>query len=245
MSLEKVLFSFGTREYYASLNALSLSAKNIGKVDKVLLFRERDIPKTFYEEQALHFQHKRGFGYWVWKPYFITKLLGESDKDAIFIYSDAGNEVISDLSELYKICQGDKKGVVLFDNRDTLSGDYVWKNYKWTKSDCFNLMGLTEDKYINGNQVNAAYILFRKTEFSTEFFNEYLEYAKNFNIISDANNITPDFNNRFFEHRHDQSILSLLSIKHNITILKDPSQTGESQKFDHDRRKYLRRIRWN
>lgn len=237
--MTKILYTFGTlRRFSSFLIALESSAKEKANVDKILLFNENDIDAKFYGENATIFSCPRGYGYWIWKSYFIKKLLEMAQEDDIFFYIDASNEIIKDLTPLYDLCRNDEKGIILFDNRDGESTGNPWKNNLWTKSDCFNLMGLKDPKFIFGNQINASYILYRKTKFSEEFFNIYANYCKNINIISDLPNITENFNTDFVDHRHDQSILSLLSIDREITIVRDPSQFGSDPYFSHNRGKY-------
>lgn len=245
--MKKILFSFGDWRYYPTLDFFKKRAEDISNVDKILIFKESDIDSNFYKKNIKHFNDKRGFGYWVWKSYFINKLINEANDDDIFMYVDAGNEVIGDLSTLFDICAKDKKGIILFDNSDNNPNGQIWKNNLWTKSDTFNLMNLKTNEYIYGNQINASYIVFRKTRYSARFFKYFQKLCENYNIISDAPNITENFNKEFFDHRHDQSILSLLSIRYKITIERDPSETGNirilnspkyPQLFRHFRRKY-------
>jgi hypothetical protein len=245
--MKKVLFSFGNWRYYPTLEMLKQTALQNGNVDEVHALKEPDIEPNFYKKNVNHFNDKRGFGYWIWKSYFIKKFLDKAKDGDVFMYVDSGNEVMSDLTPLYDICLNDSKGVILFENTDGEPNGNVWTNNLWTKSDCFNLMGLKTHEYVYGRQVNASYIVFKKTEFSQKFFDCYLEVCQNYNIISDAPNVTENFNKDFIDHRHDQSILSLLSIRYKINIFRDPSQWGNNrslsnsnykQMFFHHRRKY-------
>ena len=247
---KKIFFSFGNWPYYKSLQKLKDSVEKKGRIDSIFLFKDSDIEADFYKEHIKLFCDGRGFGYWVWKPYFIKKFFDDSNikDDSVFLYVDAGNEVLDDLTPLYDICYNDKKGVVLFENTQTLHNNLgVWKNNLFTKSDCFNLTGLKTQECVYGDHVNAAYILFKKTDFSLMFFNKFFEFCKNYNIVSDASNITENFNKDFKEHKHDQSILSLLSNYYKITVIRSPSQYGNhrikesdgyNQLFDHHRLKY-------
>lgn len=245
--MKKILFSFGDWRYYPTLDFLKESAQKNAGVDEILVFKESDIESSFYKKNIKHFNDKRGFGYWIWKSYFFNKLLAKAKKDDVFLYVDAGNEIINKLDPLFEICQKDSKGITLFDNSDNNPRGEVWKNNLWTKSDTFNLMGLRSEKYIYGNQINASYIVFRKTKYSIKFFEYFQILSENYNIISDAPNITENFNKDFLDHRHDQSILSLLSIRYRFKIERDPSETGNirmlsnakyPQLFRHFRRKY-------
>ena len=240
--MRKNIFSFGTWQYYEALEHLGTSVLSTNDLITVDKFTEVSIPTWFYKKHADHFKCKRGFGYWIWKSFFINREL-----DDVFIYADSGNLVTGDLTPIFEICKNDPKGIVLFDNSDGSPDNSVWKNNMWTKGDCFDLMGLTDSKYVYGNQVNASYIAFRKTDFSVKFFDAYAKCCENINIISDLPNICSGNHPEFRDHRHDQSILSLLAIKYNINIQRDPSQWGNSrltpespygQVFDHHRRRF-------
>jgi hypothetical protein len=244
--MRTTLFSFGTWQYYLTLDKLGESA--LGKVDRILLYKESDIETGFYVRHRAHFRDQRGFGYWIWKPYFINRLLARAEDEDVFAYVDAGNLVRNGLHTLFELCHSDRRGLLLFDNRESTPKGGVWKNARWTKSDCFNLMNLNSPEYVQGNQVNASYIVFRRTDFTVGFFDLFMKACQNYNIISDAPNVTEDFNTRFKDHRHDQSVLSLLSIRYRVSIYKDPSQWGYrthqdtdpfGQVFDHHRRRFL------
>ena len=78
-----------------------------------------------------------------------------------------------------------------------------------------------------GTSNRAGFQFVKKTDFSIEFYTEALKYAQNENIITDLPNICglPNYP-EFEDHRHDQSILTNLAVKHNIKTLPDPSQCG-------------------
>jgi hypothetical protein len=91
------------------------------------------------------------------------------------------------------------------------------KNRRWTKRDCFVLTGCDDEKYWNGFHVEAGKCAYRKNDFVMMLVEEWLGYASNENIITDIPNICgkPNFP-EFQDHRHDQSILALMTIKHSI-----------------------------
>lgn len=242
----KTIFSFGTWQYYPALDELQRSGEKY--VDNIVKLKESDLPTSFYIKNIKHFKDKRGFGYWIWKSFFINQFLLNATDDDLFLYIDSGNIIVNDPAPIFNLCKASEKGVILFDNRDGEPNGNVWKNNLFTRSDCFKLMGLVDKKYTHGNQVDASYICFRKTEFSVKFFNLFQECCENYNIISDApSTIQPFIVDKFRDHRHDQSILSLLSIHYNIPIFHEPSQWGNNtrpvdyhykQIFDHHRRKF-------
>jgi len=78
----------------------------------------------------------------------------------------------------------------------------------------------------------ASFQVYKKNKESMEFVKEWLEICCSKNNIDDScldNKINLD---EFKEHRHDQSILSLLAIKNNIEIFRDPTQWGNRLKLN-------------
>ena len=223
--MKKYLIIFGTNNYQNSINSLIRSSENF--FDKHIVYKPEDIDKNFFDKNKNILNQNRGAGYWLWKPYFIQKTLNEVNDGDIVFYVDAGNIFKYDPSFLYENFKINN-GVILFDNRDGMSCGNDAKNYISCKKDAFVLMGCDDDKYINGIHLNASYQIYLKNNNSLNFIGEYLNYCENINIITDTPNQYGDNYPGYHDHRHDQSILSLLAIKKNITPLVDPSEWGNN-----------------
>lgn len=77
-----------------------------------------------------------------------------------------------------------------------------------------------EEKYHNTLQRLGTYFLIRKTPKTVDFVNKWLELSQDYDLISDK--FTKDGHNKGFRHhKHDQSILSLLSKVHGIKSFED------------------------
>ncbi|MDE6626424.1 MAG: hypothetical protein K2K56_08650 [Lachnospiraceae bacterium] len=73
----------------------------------------------------------------------------------------------------------------------------------------------------------ATMIVFRKSKRSVQFVKEWLYYCQYEDIITDAqNHMGKDNFKEFIDHRHDQSIFSVLSKKYGVKAYRDPSQFG-------------------
>jgi hypothetical protein len=236
--MKKILISFADEKYQSQQQLLTFSSKPY--FDEIINVGPEDIEQEFIESNQETFNFNRGYGYWIWKSYFIKRVLEYAQEGDILFYIDSGNEIINDLQPLFSLLQN--QDIILFKNRDSNPLGNVWENSMWTKADCFNLMGCNEKKYKKGYQVDASYILLKKTLFSNQFINEYLKYSCNKNIITDIPNITGNNESDFKDHRHDQSILSLLAIKHNVQLYESPSESSNHiqkeypQLFNHFRR---------
>jgi len=213
--MKKILISFGSSGYSGTLNKLKESAN--GFFDEVILYDEEKI-SDFIQTHQEHFKYTRGFGYWVWKPYIILKTLEKCDEGDIVFYSDSTVLFTDSPTELFDILK--IEDICLFST--------TYKNRTYTKYDTFTLMGLTDDKYIDGEHANAAFILIKKSDKSVSFIREFLSNCENINMISDENKSGVSIEG-FSQHRHDQSILSLMAIKYGIKLHRDPSQWGASQ----------------
>jgi hypothetical protein len=175
-------------------------------VDKIWSATPADLDYKFKEENNFILSQPRGYGYWLWKPYLILKYMENiCEENEMLIYCDAGdwfsesllNKVKAEIKDCFFIWGG-------------------FLNYKYTKKDCFVLTGCDEEKYWNSGMTYAAVCFWKKTETTMKFLNEWFNYCKNPNVITDCPNIHGNNIQGFIDHRHDQSVLSVLSIKHNM-----------------------------
>ena len=106
----------------------------------------------------------------------------------------------------------------------------VWMyklNYKerlYTKRDAFVLMNCDKPYYYNTNQFMAGIQIYKKTNFTVKFIQEWLNYCQDERIITDKKNVMGKKNYPgFIENRHDQTILSLLIKKYGIANSGSPN----------------------
>ena len=216
--MKKVLITFGSQGYEFAKERLVASAS--GYFDEIICYGEGDIDEGFYTAHSTILRCPRGWGYWLWKPYFILKTLETLEDNDCCFYVDATAVFLSSPAVLMELCVLNK-GILLFDNAHFL-------NYTWTKADCFNLMGLNSGEYVYGRQADAAMQLYQKTPWNIYFLKEVLSYCTNYHILTDAPNITGENHPAFRDHRHDQSVLSLLAINHSITLTRSPRRDGNT-----------------
>lgn len=177
---------------------------------KDFMYGEDWLKDTYaYQNHKELFESKRGFGFWAWKPLAILYALDYTD---LVCYCDCGIMFDTDPSGiLYGV---DEVGVYADDvNPGYPANPPNYLNHTWTKRDCFSLMSCDEEKYWNGLHVWAGTVVI--TQKARWFAEEWLRYALDRRIISDDPNVGPLPNlPQFKDHRHDQSILSLLCIKY-------------------------------
>ena len=220
--MTNILINFAHGKYIDSRKNNSETGLSIGGFDKVFEYGMSDIDSDFYKKNKHILEQPRGAGYWLWKPYFVLKTLKESSEGDRVFYCDAGCSFVGSFKEyFFDFLDKDDKGIILFKGAHPQSA--------YTKMDCFYYMGCwMEDKYLQANQLTATFQLVRKTDFSLSFFEEYVRHCEDERILTDKpnecgmNNL-PDF----IDHRHDQSILTNLKEKYEITCYEDPSHWGD------------------
>ena len=225
--MKRIHISFANERYYPSLKLLAQTTLDVGKVDEFIGYTQDNIKLTeFWKKNQYILSQPRGAGYWIWKPYIILETLGELEYGDIVMYSDAGLEVIGNLNPLFEITLDNPNGgKMLF----KVPGPHI--NRMWTKRDCFILTECDEKKYWDGILTNGAVSLWKKTDENIEYLKKYLRYLRDPRIVTDDPNMMGQLNlSGFKEHRHDQSVLSLLSLKNNLELYRDPTQWGDEEK---------------
>lgn len=214
--MNKVVFiTFADSKYKQSLARLKAQVSESKYITDKYLFTEKNLDKNF--KKNFHpWLYRRGYGYWKWKSYLVKKVLETLNMGDIIIYADAGCifNAKAEKRLLYYIerVKNSNSGLLVF------SQDYIEKD--WTKADCFNYFGVLNDRTITeAPQMWAGSFLICKNEISSRIINEWCDISLNhYDLITDKKSKIKNFDS-FIEHRHDQSILSILSKIYKAEIL--------------------------
>ena len=207
----KLLINYANRPFKTSQKINSATGLRLAHFDKVISYSPKDIDRNFYRRNRKILSQRRGNGYWLWKPYFIRKSLDLLDEGDLLFYSDSDAVFLSSIQPFTQAMEEANQQLLPFS---------VWKNLPektWTKRDAYILLGCDEPKYADSPQMVGGFHLWRKSKFATDFADEWLRYAQDERAITDMPNRLgkPNYP-EFREHRHDQSIFSLLVKKHGI-----------------------------
>lgn len=213
----KVLINFADDKFRFSQKVNSFTGKHIGGFDKVIEYSPADIDNDFYTKNKEILNTKRGAGLWLWKPYFILKTLKTLNDEDVLFYCDSGSFFLRNISHVTKEMESEKLNIFISFT------PHIAKN--WTRKYVFDFLKINSDEYYNALQPCAGFILLKKNKYSEVFVNEWLMFCQNFDLIRDAfkgEENLPEFK----EHRHDQSLLTIVAKNNQLAYYKDISQFG-------------------
>jgi len=211
------LITFATCEYRAKAERLKASAAPF--FDEVRIYSPDDLSANFRQRNARLMEYRRGLGYWTWKPEIILRNLAELDPSDELAYADSQVLFESDPSPIFRLVRAHDGIGLCHQKREG------HKNSTWTRRDCFRVMGCDEAKYWEGDNLATTFSFWTRTGASIDFATEWQAWCENYAAVSDE----PSADNfpGFRDHRHDQSIASILAIKRNRFTLCDPSEWGD------------------
>lgn len=218
----KILINYADKRYEPARKWNTFTGRHIARFDKVYEFHPKDVKPEFAVRHSEILSHKRGNGLWLWKPYFVNKVLDEcSDGDIVF-YCDSGSLFKRNINNILEFLSEDNPLFVC---------DIPLIESCFTKPLCFEKMGLTEEKYKTSNQIIATYFCFLVTPATRKFMAEWLSLCCDIELLSPAglgkhDAITKNYGTSFVAHREDQSIFSLLCKKYSYLPHRDISQRG-------------------
>lgn len=189
--------------------------------DCVLEYTQEDIDAAFRAANKEILDNPRGGGYYLWKPYVFYRAYQELKEGDYLIYTDAGSVYVDSIQKLIDCMEREHVNLMLF----SLQNEMLERKY--TKRDAFILTGCDEEQYAETPQSIGGYMVCKRAPEVEDFFQEVLQYAQDIRIISDRPNTMGKENYPgFVDHRHDQSVISLISKKRGLKKFRDPSQYG-------------------
>ena len=213
-----ITFGAGGQNYKDACSRLTRQASQMNIFDKITAFSDNDLKgdNEFWPKHGNFLENnKRGYGYWIWKPYIIKKTMDSMKDGDILMYLDSGCELDyrkrDKMIEMFSVVQKDLIiGTIVHGLSDA---DNI--EAKWTKADLFEEMKITDETIKNSKQRQAGIDMFFVCKETRELVNEWYSIACKYNLIDNSPSIKPNIKG-FMEHRHDQSIFSLLTKKYNI-----------------------------
>jgi hypothetical protein len=200
--------TFGNGRFSDSRYRLAEQVRSSGWFKDIFVYGETDLIE--YDKTL----EGCGAGYWWWKPIIIQKTFEKMQDGDILLYLDAG----CTFNPTYKDRFFQYIDYLSYD--DFLGFEIGLLEKHWTKRDLFKLLNADFFKYTDTNQIIGGVFFLVKSEKTMNLIDEW----KTISFIPHCINDHPSYNHNypgFTEHRHDQSVLSLLVKKYGGKLLPD------------------------
>lgn len=209
------LISFGDDKYTEQKKFLKKTAEISGFFDEIDIYSPDDIDDEFYSAFYAPLAYSRGGGYWIWKPYLIRKALDKIRNNDVLVYCDAGCMINREGKDRFK----DYLKLLKTSETGTLDFELPHKEFQYTKQEVFNHFH-TPAEVILSNQLMATVIMLRKCKHTQMLVHKWYE-----TILTNVYLFTDEKVTRqhpgFIDHRHDQSVFSVIRKTHGANIIPD------------------------
>ena len=205
--------TFGSHANYidASLR-LANQAKSFNLFSNIIVYSAKYLmtDTSFWNRHSNFMYHNtRGCGYWLWKPYIIQQTMNKLEDGDILMYLDCGCELdIREKEYLEFYIETVKKDKII-------GGDTFCVEQQWNKTDLIHLLNMDDSPHLLTSQHEAGALVIFVCPETRDLVNQWYELGSTYHNIDDTPSILQN-SSIFKEHRHDQSIFSLLTKKYNL-----------------------------
>jgi hypothetical protein len=156
------LLVFASDEKFLNATSrLERQAKSLNVFDDIFVIEPSSFPQEFnffLKENCKFFEdNKRGYGYWIWKPFLVDWMLNHKlSSDDTLVYLDSGCEISKfGKDEFLKyLNQAKLKEGVFFNTK--------FKEGNWTKMDLIKKFSAYD--LVNSKQIQATFFFLKNTQ---------------------------------------------------------------------------------
>lgn len=192
-----------------TLNRIGEEAAKSGFFDKIWLYDDQTLDRTFYRERKDFFRnYTRGFGYWLWKPFLIKSTLeNKMEEGDLLVYLDAGCEIHPEGSKRWEEYKQ------MLQTHSLLVYDHLHSfEHQFTKMDVLRFFHVEKDTGIlESRQLWAGGMMIRKDAFAERLISQWFDICDTYrtSLLCDAPSADEELPT-FKQHCHDQSLFSVL-----------------------------------
>ena len=207
---------YGDLKFSKARDQLAKDAESLGLFDQIEVWDYERLSKTA-EFQSLdsRIRQHNGHMYFWWKPFIIRKALEETQEGGYVFYCDSGR-----YDGGFRLTSETK--FLIDEFRATgFTGVLVpqfGSNERWTKNECFQLMECTSKEYYESSQIQATFSMWVKGSISSYALAEWERCCRDYRLVSDEK--AEKQKRKFKAHRHDQSLLTILSLKYGLRHIR-------------------------
>lgn len=214
--MKKVFIAYADEALAYSLKRIGRQARRLKIFDEVILYTPADLSDELRAHPLM--QHRRGGGYWLWKPWLIEKTLREHAPGDIVVYVDAGSTLRKspEWDRLFGLME--QYDTLCFQYEETVPEFARWgsastKIKYWTKKSLLNYLDqYFQDTAYRENCKIMGGLLFMKNP-DNSLLRNWLDISLNHPelIVDPTPEEMKDQEPGFAYHKHEQSIITALA----------------------------------
>jgi len=220
------MMTYGDQKYKHQRVFLKNAAQASGFFNEVRVFDPDDLPPVFRKDFWKVLKCERGGGYWIWKPYLVHRMFNLLNKGDVLVYCDAGCEINPAGEKRFK------EYIELL--KDSESGSLAFqlphKEIEYTKREVFDHFKAS-DQVVQSDQLMATVLILEKCNHASflieKWYGTLLEEPL---LFTDEKNKLIQ-HQEFIDHRHDQSIFSVIRKIHGSEIIPDDTYFLDFAKY--------------
>lgn len=205
--------TFADAKYAGSLGRICREALAYFSEDRIHAYDDAALRVTEFWDRHGDFvtREKRGFGYWIWKPYVILDTMERVPDGDVVVYADAGctinarPEATMRMDDLVREVAGERDGLLCF----TVPAFYRPVERKWTKKSVLDYFEADEAER-DSAQLMATALIIKNTLKNRRLVRAWYDLCSRFEYGMIDDSRSADEDPIFEDHRHDQSIWSML-----------------------------------
>ena len=200
-------FGGGEQKYYDAVYRVTNEMAQTNLFNKIITYTDQDLQNDvdFWKKHGTFITNNpKGYGFWLWKPYIIMKIMQTMNDNDILVYLDAGCVMEND--SLTKECFNALINRCKEHELVYTSTYYLEKI--WSKMDLLKRFNMANTVIMNTIQHQCTFLIIKKTELMMNLITDWYNSSQNYYNIDEISILQNYI--LFEEHRHDQSVLSLL-----------------------------------
>jgi len=212
--MKKYLISYGCERFTLQRELFKALAVSSEFFDEVNVFTPEDFDIEFASKMRNTLTLTKGGGFWLWKPYFIKKMLDNIEEGDVLVYCGA-NCVINSWGKARFDGYVER---LIASETGSLAFELPYKESEYTKMEVFEHFNTSEEQR-NSKQLMATILMLKKCPHTTMMVDKWYDTAcAHPSLFTDELRILPQ-DSDFIAHRYDQSIFSVIRKMYGAEII--------------------------
>lgn len=219
-----MIFADGRQIWKRSAARLRKQAEKFECISRVEVYDlqrlEKDIPEFYKLHRDFIKRNQRGFGYWLWKPEIVARELDLlKDGESQILYADVGCTL--------NLSKSAKSRFANYVELTALHGNLFFRlqgensREAWIKKEVLDALAIPQSS-LSRNLIAATAFMLSDSESNKKLLRNWghLCIQDEYRLLVDSSSSNGE-SQKFQEHRHDQSLLSLLEETETMFVLDD------------------------